>query len=265
MVAASFVEATALLRKTQALMLAASALLLAPLSSYAQWRTPWSYEGDKGPAHWGALDPDYAICNSGTAQSPVAITAARKADLPPLRFAYKPGPLTIINNGYTAVRLDYPPGNGNFLVVGGKQYELTQFHFHRPSEEAIHGKTYDMVLHLMHQGSDGKVVGVAVMLKQGRPNPTIDRLWKYMPQSAGKTHLIPGVSIDPQSLVPASTGYYTYEGSVTAPPCTEGVTWYVMKTPMEVSANEIAAFAKLYPHDVRPVQPLNGRVVEESR
>lgn len=262
---ASFVEAGALLRKTQVLVLAAAALLLAPLSSRAQWRTPWSYHGAKGPAHWGALDPDYAVCESGKAQSPIAITAARKADLPGLRFAYRSGSINIINNGYTAVRLDYPAGNGNFLIVGGKRYELTQFHFHHPSEETIRGKTTDMVLHLMHQGSDGKVVGVAVMLKEGRANPAIDRLWKYMPQSAGQGHLIPGVTIDPQSLVPASTGYYTYEGSVTAPPCTEDVTWYVMKTPMEVSADEIAAFAKLYPHDARPVQPLNGRVVEESR
>jgi carbonic anhydrase len=163
------------------------------------------------------------------------------------------------------VRLDYPAGNGNFLMVGDKRYELTQFHFHRPSEEQINGKTYAMVLHLMHRGSDGKVVGVAVMLKEGHANPTIDRLWKYMPQSAGQDQLIPGVTIDPQTLVPAHTGYYSYEGSQTAPLCTEGVTWYVMKTPMEVSADEIAAFAKLYPHDVRPVQPLDGRVVEESR
>lgn len=240
-------------------------LVLAPLPSRAQWRTPWSYDGEKGPSHWGALDPDYALCNSGKAQSPVDIRNARKADLPALRFAYKPGPLTIINNGYTAVRVDYPPGNGNFLIVGGKRYELTQFHFHRPSEEKIKGKAYDMVLHLMHQGSDGKVVGVAVMLKEGRANPVIDRLWTHMPARAGEDHLIPRVTIDPQSLVPKKTGYYRYEGSVTAPPCSEGVTWYVMKTPVEVSRDEIAAFAKLYPHDVRPVQPLNGRAVEESR
>lgn len=257
-------EGTAL-RKTSILALTTGALLFAALPSHAQWRTPWSYDGDKGAAHWGALDPDYAVCENGKAQSPIAIDATRKAELPALRFAYKAGPLTIINNGYTAVRVDYPAGNGNFLIVGGKRYELTQFHFHRPSEEQIHGKTYAMVLHLMHRGDDGKVVGVAVMLKEGRANPTVDRLWKYMPESAGPDHLIPDVSIDPQTLVPAKTGYYTYEGSQTAPPCTEGVTWYVMKTPMEVSAGEIAAFAKLYPHDVRPVQPLNGRVVEESR
>lgn len=242
-----------------------AALPFLALPSHAQWRTPWSYAGDKGPARWGALDPDYAVCESGKAQSPIDIGTTRKRELPALRFAYQPGPLTIINNGYTAVRVDYPAGNGNYLIVGGKRYELTQFHFHRPSEEKIGGKTYDMVLHLMHRGDDGKVVGVAVMLKEGRANPTIDRLWKYMPTSAGPDHLVPGATIDPQALVPEKTGYYTYDGSQTAPPCTEGVTWFVMKAPMEVSAGEIAAFARLYPHDVRPVQPLNGRVVEESR
>jgi carbonic anhydrase len=246
-------------------ILALAGLLLASSLSQAQWRTPWSYQGDRGPDHWGALDLDYAVCESGKAQSPIAIMSARKAALPALRFAYKPGPLTIINNGYTAVRVDYPAGNGNFLIVGDKRYELTQFHFHHPSEEVIHGKRTDMVLHLMHLGSDGKGVGVAVMLKQGRANPVIEQLWKYMPANAGKDHLVPGVSIDPGKLVAAQTGYYTYEGSATAPPCTEGVTWFVMKTPMEISADQIAKFAKLYPHDVRPVQPLNGRVVRETR
>ena len=253
------------MRKTVLSTLAATAILFSFPPSYAQWRTPWSYAGDKGPAHWGALDPDYAVCESGKAQSPIAIESTRKKDLPALRFAYKPGPLTIINNGYTAVRVDYPAGNGNFLMVGDKRYELTQFHFHRPSEERIHGVTYAMALHLMHRANDGKVVGVAVMLRQGHANPAIEQLWKYMPQSAGEDHLVPGVTIDPQQLVPAKRGYYSYEGSQTAPPCTEGVTWYVMKTPMEVSAGAIAAFAKLYPHDVRPRQPLNGRTVEESR
>ncbi|HKD46859.1 MAG TPA: carbonic anhydrase family protein [Rhizomicrobium sp.] len=253
------------MRKINPVTLMAGALLLLALPSHAQWRTPWSYDGDRGPAHWAALDPDYALCGSGQAQSPIDIEATRKAGLPALRFAYRPGSLTIINNGYTALRVDYPSGSGDFLIVGGKSYELTQFHFHRPSEERIRGRAYDMVLHLMHRGIDGKVVGVAVMLEQGRANPAVGQLWKYMPESAGKDHLIPGVIFDPKRLIPPGTGYYSYEGSQTAPPCTEGVTWYVMKTPIEVSADQIAAFAKLYPHDVRPVQPPNGRIVEEGR
>jgi carbonic anhydrase len=228
------------------------------------WKTPWSYEGARGAEHWGDLDPDYAACRDGKEQSPIDIRSAEKADLPAIRFEYKSGPLNIINNGYTAVRVDYLH-SGNFLVVGDKRYELKQFHFHRPSEEYIHGKPYDMVLHLMHRDSDGKVAGVAVLLKAGSANDTIQQLWKYMPATAGKLEEIPGVEVNPANLLPHNTGYYIYQGSQTAPPCTEGVTWFVLKTPMEISAEQIDAFAKLYPHDVRPVQPLNGRIVKESR
>jgi len=228
------------------------------------WKTAWSYEGPKGPEHWGDLDPGYSPCKEGKEQSPIDIQSAEKADLPALLFEYKNGPLNIINNGYTAVRVDYAY-SGNFLVVGEKRYELTQFHFHRPSEEYIFGKQYDMVLHLMHKDSDGKVAGVAVLLEAGSANPTVQQLWKYMPQTPGDLHEIAGAEVNPADLLPHNTSYYMYMGSQTAPPCTEGVTWFVLKTPMQVSAEQINAFAKLYPHDVRPVQPLNGRVVKESR
>ena len=240
------------------------ALIMTPAALRAQWKTPWSYQGAKGPEHWGDLDPDYAACKNGKEQSPIDIQTTQKAKLPALRFAYKNGPLNIINNGYTAVRVDYSPGNGNFLIVDGKRYELTQFHFHRPSEEHIHGKPYDMVIHLMHRASDGNVVGVAVLLKAGEANAAIARLWEHMPTVAGKDHLIAGVEIDPANLLPKDAGYYMYKGSQTAPPCTEDVTWFVLKTPVDVSVEQINAFAKLYPHDVRPVQPLNGRTVKES-
>ena len=205
-----------------------------------------------------------APCKDGKEQSPIDIGRTERADLPGLRFDYHSGPLNVINNGYTALRVDYVD-SGDFLVVGNRRYELTQFHFHRPSEETIHGKRYDMVLHLMHAARDGKVAAVAILLKVGHANPTIQKLWQYMPKTAGALQEIAGVDINPTTLLPNDTAYYTYEGSQTAPPCSEGVTWFVMKTPMEISAEEINAFANLYPHDVRPLQPLNGRVVEESQ
>ena len=154
---------------------------------------------------------------------------------------------------------------GNFLIVGDERYQLTQFHFHRPSEEYIHGKPYDMVVHFMHVASDGKVVGVAVLLKAGSANATIQQLWEQMPTTEGKEREIAGVEVNPTGLLPHDTAYYTYMGSLTAPPCTEGVTWFVLKTPVDISTEQISAFAKLYPHDVRSPQPLNGRVVKESR
>lgn len=248
-------------------------VLVCPVAAAAQaatpaaggWRTPWSYDGAKGPDHWGALDPEYATCSAGHEQSPIDIATTTREALPAIHFDYKSGPVRLINNGYTAVRVNYPRGNGNVLIVGDTRYELTQFHFHHPSEEYVHGKPYAMAAHFMHASSDGKVVGVAVLLKAGRANATVQRLWEHMPPAAGAEHEIAGLNIDPAALLPRDFGYFTYAGSQTAPPCTEGVTWIVLKTPVEVSAAQIEAFAKLYPHDVRSIQPLNGRVVKESR
>jgi carbonic anhydrase len=246
-----------------------------PVSAPAQWKTPWAYEGPRGAEHWSELDPSYAPCNTGEEQSPIDIQNAERADLPVLRFDSRSAPLKyLVNNGHT-IRVNYhdAPGTGNLLIVGDKRYQLTQFHFHRPSEEYIHGKPYDMVAHLMYQDSDGKVAGVAVLLRSGKPNATIQQIWDNMPRTESKVlsdfsheeQSVPGVDINPSGLLPRDTSYYMYMGSVTAPPCTEGVTWFVLKTPLEISADQISAFAQLYPHGVRPTQPLNGRVVKESR
>jgi len=243
------------------------AAVCVPGGSRAQWTTPWSYEGAAGAEHWGDLDPAYGACKVGKEQSPIDIRAAEPGDLPALRFDYQGGPLKyLINNGYT-IRVNYhdAPGTGNFLTVGGKRYHLTQFHFHRPSEEYVRGKPFDMEVHLMHEADDGAVAGVVVFLKAGSPNATVQRIWDHMPASPGKEQEIPGVEVNPADLLPKATAYDTYMGSLTAPPCTEGVVWFVLKAPVEISAAEISAFARLYPHDVRPLQPLNGRVVKESR
>jgi carbonic anhydrase len=250
--------------------------LLAPPISKAQWRTSWEYEGVRGAEHWGGLDPDYAVCNAGKEQSPIDIQHAVRAVLPALQFEYKSGPLRyLVNNGHT-IRVNFhdAPGTGNVFLVGGKRYQLTQFHFHRPSEERVDGKAYDMVVHLMHTSSDGKVAGVAVFLTAGRANSTLQRIWEHMPKAEGKVGAdfsheevaIAGVKIDPAGLLPRSVAhYYGYMGSVTAPPCTEHVAWFVLTTPVEISPQQINAFAALYPNDARPVQPLNGRIVKESR
>lgn len=241
-----------------------AAAIVTATPSHAQWKTPWTYEGAD---RWGALDPDYAACNTGTRQSPIDIRNAQTADLPAMRFEYSSGPLKfLINNGAT-IRVNYhdAPGSGNFLTVGSARYQLTQFHFHHPSEEYVDGKPYAMEVHLMHQSSNGKVAGITVFLQAGAPNATVQKLWDHMPQTESQELAIPGVEVDPAGLLPRDRTYYMYAGSLTAPPCTEGVTWYVLKTPVEVSPAQIEAFAKLYPHDVRPVQPLNGRTIQMSR
>jgi carbonic anhydrase len=256
-----------MVKKHRTTLVVLAAALVMPSNLLAQWKTPWDYEGPRGADHWSEIDPAYAACNSGKEQSPIDIRDAEKANLPPLRFEYKSEPLKyLINNGKT-IRVNYhdSPDSGSFMTVGEKRYQLTQFHFHHPSEETINGKAYAMEVHFMHQASNGAIVGVTVFVKQGKGNATVHQLWDHMPMTESKEIEIAGVEINPAKLLPRNTAYYQYIGSVTAPPCTEGVTWYVLKTPIEISAEQIEAFAKLYTHDARPVQPLNGRVVTESR
>jgi carbonic anhydrase len=224
------------------------------------WRTSWTYDASE---KWAELDPQYAACN-GRAQSPIDISQTQKSALPPLQFDYHSAPVHyVINNGAT-IRVNFPaPGSGDYLIVGERRYQLTQFHFHHPSEETIKGKAYDMVVHLMHQADDGEVAGLAIMVKIGKANPAIAQLWSNMPSSEGQKE-VPGLNLNPAAFLPGQLTYYTYTGSQTAPPCTEGVRWFILKTPIELSHPQIATFARLFPHDARPVQPLNGRVVQEN-
>jgi carbonic anhydrase len=242
------------------------AAIVVSCGARAQWKTHWTYEGATGSDHWGDLDPAYAACKLGKLQSPIDIQSAEKAELPALQFEYKSQPLKyLINNGYT-IRVNYhdAPGSGSALIVDGRRYQLTQFHFHHPSEERVHGKPYEMEAHFMHEAPDGRVAGVVVFLKSGTPNATVQQLWDHMPKSESTEMEIAGVEVNPAALLPRDLAYYVYTGSVTAPPCTEGVQWFVLKTPVEISPDQIKTFAELYPHDVRPVQPLNGRIVKAS-
>jgi carbonic anhydrase len=221
----------------------------------------WSYEGEEGPKHWGDLKPDYSVCKTGQRQSPIDIRDAKQASLPSIRFDYKPSAVKIINNGHT-IQINYAPGS--FITVGDKRYELRQFHFHHPSEEQVEGKAYDMVIHLVHADSEGHLAVVAVLVKSGSANPLIQRLWENLPKTEGKEESVSGAEVNAAELLPKSLGYYTFEGSLTTPPCSEGVTWFVLKMPVEVSADQLAAFVKLYPHNARPTQPSNGRAISAS-
>ena len=239
-------------------------LSIAAIACYAAEGTQWSYAGATGPAKWGALEKGFAECKLGQVQSPIDIpdASARKGDLSSMLFNYKPSPLNIIDNGHT-IQVNYAPGS--FVTVEGKRYELVQFHFHKPSEEKIDGKSYDMVAHLVHQGPGGKVAVVAVLLDAGKENRLIKTLWDNLPKERGKENVVDAVKINAVDLLPQSKGYYTFAGSLTTPPCSEEVTWFVMKTPVQVSADEIARFARSYPMNARPVQPLNGRDIQATR
>ena len=230
--------------------------------SGAEDATHWRYSGTAGPAKWGDMKPEFAACKTGKTQSPIDIRDAVAADLPPIAFAYKPAPFRIIDNGHT-IQVNVPPGSS--ISVGGTSYDLVQFHFHRPSEEKINGKAAAMVVHLVHRAADGTLAVVGILLKKGREHPLVTTLWNNLPADKEKEHAIDNVSIDPSTLLPADRGYYTFTGSLTTPPCTEGVTWYVLKAPTEISAAQVARFGKLYRRNARPVQPVNERVIQATR
>jgi carbonic anhydrase len=222
----------------------------------------WSYDGADGPSHWGDLRPEFAPCKTGHRQSPIDIRNPRKADLPAIKFVYEPSPLHIIDNGHT-VLINYKPGS--FIRVGDHQYELKQLHFHRPSEEKINGKTYEMVAHMVHADQEGKLAVVAVLLQKGSDNQLVHQLWSVLPREKEKEQVFENIQIDADGLLPADRGYYTFPGSLTTPPCSEDVTWFVMRQPVTVSAAEIAQFERLYRNDARPTQPVYDRVVLESK
>ena len=222
----------------------------------------WGYSGSEGPAHWGDLDSAFAACKTGHRQSPVDIVGAQSATLPAIEFEYKPTALHIINNGHT-IEIEYGPGS--FIRVGDKRYELKQFHFHHPSEESIKGKRFPMELHLVHSDASGNLVVVSVLLEEGSANPLIETLWGLAPKTAGLEKVDDHLQINAADLLPANHRYFNFVGSLTTPPCTEGVKWFVLETPVTVSSKQVATFAGIYPYDERPTQSMNGRTVLASK
>jgi carbonic anhydrase len=233
-------------------------------AAVAEGPAHWSYQGSAGPAKWGDLELGFETCRTGKYQSPIDIqeSAVTKADLAPIQFEYKPSPLAIIDNGHT-IQVNYAPGSG--ISVRGKRYALAQFHFHKPSEEKINGKVSDMVAHLVHRSPTGKLIVIAVLLRKGAGNPLIETLWANLPPKKNEERVVENVQIDVNQLLPAAKRYYTFKGSLTTPPCTEDVTWFVLRDPITVSSQQIAEFGKIYPMNARPVQPLHGRVVQSNR
>lgn len=221
----------------------------------------WGYAGLGAPENWGRI-PGNATCGLGNRQSPIDIRGGIKVDLEAIKFDYRPSQFRITDNGHT-VQVDV--GEGNTLTLTGRTYQLVQFHFHRPSEERVNGKAYDMVAHLVHRDFDNNLAVVAVLMEMGADNPFIQTLWNYMPLEVGMSVEPPDVTIDLNQLLPEKRTYYTYMGSLTTPPCTENVLWMVMKHPVPVSLQQIGIFARLYPHNARPVQPANDRLIKESR
>lgn len=251
-----------------------------PAEKDAHHDVHWSYmDGPGGPENWGNLSKANLACSKGKTQSPININIdnAVKVDLPALEFAYRQSPLSIVDNGHT-IMVNY--GEGSNLMVDGRQFRLVQFHFHKPSEEAINGERMDMVVHLVHQHHDGGLAVVGVLMTTKRPatvrkswwgddskpqdNPLIQTLWNNLPLVKERVES-PGVMINVNQLLPEEKTYFTYMGSLTTPPCSENVLWFVMKNPILVSEEQVKNFGRIYPMNARPLQPKGDRLVKEAK
>ncbi|MNC05239.1 Carbonic anhydrase precursor [compost metagenome] len=230
-----------------------------PVSAH---QTHWSYEGDTSPEHWAELDQLFTACSTGTAQSPVNIVHDKvKEDesLSPVSVEYSSSPVSIMNNGHTIqVTLN---NKNNKLTIEGKTYQLQQFHFHLPSEHEVDGKHAEMELHLVHKSEDGSLAVLGVLIHSGSENITLNRLWSVLPAEESADEIVIDGAFDPAGLLPADLHSFRYQGSLTTPPCTEGVQWIVLENPVTWSAEQIGKFAAIFPHDNRPVQPLGSREI----
>jgi carbonic anhydrase len=222
----------------------------------------WEYVGKNGPVNWGKMDPAFHACSDGKQQSPIDIHGAHlNKSLPPIEFHYMASGATIENNGHTVMITPHP---GSYIVIGGVRYDLMQYHFHHPAEESVKGKLDDMDVHLVHKSADGKlaVIGVRFRENANEPNATLATLWTKMPTQIGQKNDVP--EINPAGLLPADRGYWTYMGSLTTPPCTEGVRWFVMEQDLPLSREQLRYFSGVEKLNSRPIQETRGRRIEAN-
>ncbi len=237
-----------------------------PLSNYTPLEKPsgvhYAYTGDHGPEHWGDLSAEFAPCKTGQQQTPINITQTQGAALSPLQFNYLPSELRIINNGHT-VQMNYE--EGSTLVVGDQTYKLLQFHFHTPSEHTINGQHSAMELHLVHQNEAKQLAVVGLMINEGENNSALQQFWNSFPGQNYIEQVSPAIRYNIRDLLPSNQSYYNYSGSLTTPPCSENVNWFLLKEPITVSSEQLANFKRFYELNARPVLDLNGREVKESQ
>jgi carbonic anhydrase len=237
------------------------ALTICPLCTPAGFAAEhhWSYEGEAGPDKWGTHEDADKACSIGSQQSPIDISGAISARQPLLKLSWDKRPDTIVNNGHT-IQLGFP--EGGTLAMDGRKYALKQFHFHHPSEHLVEGKRFAMEAHFVH-AADDRVAVVGVLLVPGRSNQVFRKIIATMPADEGAP-IAADPAIDPNHLLPTQRTYFHYEGSLTTPPCSETVDWIVLTHPVEVDADDIAHFAKLYPMNARPVQKRDRRFILSS-
>jgi carbonic anhydrase len=239
-------------------------LALCPLcaaNSFGAESHHWTYGGETGPDKWGSLDAANAMCSTGSQESPVDIVGTIGARLPPLNIRWPTRPDTIVNNGHT-IQLNF--AKGDTLKVGEQSYALTQFHFHHPSEHLVGGKAFAMEAHFVHAAEGGAIAVIGVLISPGKSNTVFNKIVSTMPAEEGPP-VEADHAIDPNRLLPAGRAYYRYEGSLTTPPCSETVDWFVLAEKLEVAEADIDRFAKLYPMNARPVQKRDRRFILTSK
>lgn len=224
--------------------------------------TAWQYTGDAGPERWGRLDPDYALCETGSAQSPVDIAGTAANTAPAITLKYEPLPLALSHDGRT---LRGSGAGQDQLLIGTQPYSLVSYEFHGPSEHTIAQRPYDLELQLVHQDGKGATAIVAVLFQSGRHNDALQRIWQHLPEAAGTMKSNPKLTLDPTDLLPADRSFFTYMGSLTRPPCTAGVRWIVLRRPLAASVEQIRRFTSVFQQNARPAQPLNERLFETGK
>ena len=250
------------MKRVSACILAASvawaAAALMPSPAGAQQTPHWEYAGHDGPDRWGSLSPAFASCSKGVQQSPIDIPALAVLSAGSITFDYRPGGLNVVNNGHT-IQVNHETGSS--IQLDGIRHELLQLHFHSPSEHAISGKREPMEMHLVHRNDRGALAVVGVMLREGSATHAYDAILHNLPRSAGDSISLPHVLIAPGELLPGDRAHWRYDGSLTTPPCSEGVSWVVLKTTVELSREQMEAFHAIVHDNARPVQPVGARVI----
>jgi carbonic anhydrase len=244
---------------------------------YAAEDVKWGYKGPIGPDKWGSLSKNYAICQIGKTQSPIDIPRKVNNKEGSLNINYQNAPMTIVSNGDVApssdtqtvvnnghgIQLNFPADAKETITLNGTDYRLVQFHIHAPSETKWHGQSFPMEIHFVHQDDSGKLAVIGVLAKIGKENqPAMESILNHLPKEPGKPQSIEGQSINPSDLLPAKRSYYSFVGSLTTPPCAEGVQWIVMAEPITISSAQLTKLKKaIGGSNARPVQPLNGREI----
>ena len=222
---------------------------------------PWGYTGEGAPERWGELSPDYKLCAVGTRQSPIDLRDTLRVDQEAIQFDYRSSGFSVVDTGHTLL---VTPEPGSSITLGQRRYELRAIEARMPSEMRVNGQRYDMALHLLHRDAEGRLAMLALLLQRGEQDqPGLQAFWNHVPLEKHQTVKVP-TSLDFASLLPAQRGYFSFMGSLTTPPCSEGVLWLVMREPLSVSEQQLAVMRRLYPMNARPIQPAGGRLIKES-